>query len=167
MTWMPEFRHLYIPSYMNAGSYFIGIVVGFMVPHYRGKVLDARTKRFLSYMFWLVPILGMANIELSNIFYFFEFEKPALWISLFSIVSRIIWGFLGVSLVLAALFKTSKFCSKIVNADIFQPLGRVTYCIYVVHLPLMRVFGGGNKGVVHLSFSFLVSFDTLLLQNRY
>lgn len=161
MTWTPAFRYLYVPAHMNAGSYFIGIVAGFLVYQFRKKTLDARTKRTLAYMFWFIPILGVANMGISNIFYYYDFEKPAIWISIFCIVSRLIWGLLGFVLIFAAIFKASKFVNRIFNARIFQPLGRVTYCVYLVHLPLLRVTAGGNKGAIHISNALLVSFVKL------
>lgn len=160
---MPAFRYLYIPAHMNSGSYFIGILAGFLFIQLREKTLDAKAKRMLGYSFWLVPVLGVINVELSNIFYLIEFEKPAIWISVFAIISRIIMGLLGFIMIFSAVFKASKFVNKIFNAQILQPLGRVTYCIYLVHMPLMRVLGGGNKGVVHMSTSLLVSFAFFLL----
>lgn len=166
MTWTTEFKHLYIPAHMNAGSYFIGIVAGFVVHKLRAKTITPREKRILGYMFWLVPTMGVLNMEVSNIFYFFEFEKPAVWIAVFSIVSRIIWGLIGFVLIFAAIFKASTFVNKVFNAPIFQPLGRITYCIYLVHMPIMRVLGGGNKGVVHISNSLFVSFFIISTKNE-
>lgn len=50
----------------------------------------------------------------------------------------------------------SAWLNTFFNAQVFQPLGRITYCIYLVHMPLIRVFAGGNRGVVHSSTSLIV-----------
>lgn len=71
----------------------------------RDSNLNEEFLRKLRKIFYLVVIVGLINLEMSAIFYFNKFEKPAIWISIYAIISRHLWGIQGVILILVVLFK--------------------------------------------------------------
>lgn len=102
----------YIPFYMNTGSFLLGLAGGIVYCENRKGHINLRENKvstnamiyrdayefFFSssqILFWLwqisIPIC-FAFLLSGYIFYNYEFEKPAIWMAVYSILIRDIWG---------------------------------------------------------------------------
>lgn len=109
ISWTKSFQKLYIPTHTNAGNYFIGVLSGFLYYKYRDMPSKDKLLKTIRILFYICVVVGIINFQMSCIFYFFKFEKPAIWISIYAIIARHLWGVSGIILMFASMFKaTSK-----------------------------------------------------------
>lgn len=148
MNHMPSFKDTYIPFYASAGNYFIGILAGYLYHVIKRSTYQPseRTKKFLKYTFWHVFVIGVLNFYYSYIFYDYNFEKPALWIAIYTIISKNMWGYIGTFFMFCFYCKAVPSVSRFLNAKIFQTLGRITYCVYLAHFSLLRIASAEGRG---------------------
>lgn len=85
----------------------------------------------------IVP-LGFATFLVGYIFYAYDFDRPAIWISFFACFYKNIWGFYGAILMFGLIGNVGGMLREFFYLPIFQPLGRISYCIYLVHLIVFR-----------------------------
>lgn len=108
LSWTQSFQKLYVPTHTNAGNYFIGVLAGFIYYKMRNSDLNEEFLRKLRKIFYIIVIIGFMNFEMSAIFYFNKFEKPSIWISIYAIISKHLWGVQGILLILVILFKAKR-----------------------------------------------------------
>lgn len=110
MNQLPEFRDNYAAGHLSAGNYFIGIVLGLAYNKFKSQNQKSSfVNSILLKFFWYgMVVIGVAVILSSYMFYANNFEKPSLWISLYSVLTKNIWGAFGA--VLMFMFVGKKKC---------------------------------------------------------
>ncbi|XP_063698106.1 nose resistant to fluoxetine protein 6-like [Culicoides brevitarsis] len=148
MNQLESFKDTYIPFYTNAANYFIGIMSGYWYHHIRKSGYNPSTlvKNLFAFAFFASIVSGFLNFYYSYIFYDYEFEKPAVWIAVYSVISKCWWGVIASFFMFTFHYKCVPLVSRVLNARIFQILGRVTYCVYLVHFSLLRVASAEARG---------------------
>lgn len=129
-------------------------------------------------MFWLwIPLLFL-NVLSGYIFFVNDFEKPAIWISVYAIIYRHVWG-LGIAFILLGfgfrvgckritinlvleqnLSYSTKFVllllgilRNLMNHHVFIVLGRAAYCVFLTHAFIIRVYLGSMRSPAFLNES--------------
>ncbi|XP_046392267.1 nose resistant to fluoxetine protein 6-like [Ischnura elegans] len=145
------YRTAYIPSYMRATPYFIGILTGYLV-HYLNNsnkkisVLQANCMQIGAFILGFLPLLS------SSMFYQSNFVYNPLIAAAFSSLQRLSWG---TSILFGFLvFNAGKEWSvmKILSAKVFVPLGKLTYSAYLVHILPQFYDAFSAKTLVHISW---------------
>lgn len=118
-----------------------------------------------------MTFIGLAIILSSYMFYVYDFEKPSLWIALYSVLTKNIWGAFGAILMFAFVgdkkckynekktyIKHTKvyifpaFIARIFQNPMFAPAGRLVYCIYLCHFSIARWLAGDTRMPIYISF---------------
>lgn len=100
-----EFRDNYAAAHLSAGNYFVGMVIGLMYHDVKKRNLDVRNSKLMLFALYGAPIVGYLIILSSYFFYAYDFEKPSLWMALYSVVTKNIWGAFGAILMFAFVGK--------------------------------------------------------------
>lgn len=126
------YHNIYIPSYTNFGSFLFGMIGGYLYClHKQGHIDLVRTKvsgilyadtpalqriqwRFLfqrlSIVWWcMIPIAFLALLS-GFLFYDNEFEKPSLWIAIYSAFIKNMWGIFGATVITGIALNTGCKC---------------------------------------------------------
>lgn len=90
-------------------------------------------------------------------FYAYEFQKPAIWIAIYASLSKNIWGMMGAVMMFGFIGKLGGFIRDFFHFPIFTPLGRIAYCIYLVHFIAFRFLTGDLKALPSVSNEQIVS----------
>lgn len=90
-------------------------------------------------------------------FYAYEFEKPAVWIAIYACVYKNVWGIFGAVLTFGLIGGIGGAFRNFFFLPILQPLGRISYCIYLVHLIVFRFLKGDYMAQPYGSNSEMVS----------
>lgn len=107
--------------------------------------------------FYLVFPLGVLIFLAAYIFYAYDFERPAIWIALFAAVSKNIWGLFGALLMLGFTCRVGGLIRRFFCMPIFTTLGRISYCVYLVHFIAFRFLTGDAVALPYLSAAPIVS----------
>uniref|UniRef100_A0A182QA40 Uncharacterized protein n=1 Tax=Anopheles farauti TaxID=69004 RepID=A0A182QA40_9DIPT len=145
------YRRMYIPTHTNFGSYLAGLMAGLMYHKMRrADFVAARHKGFR--VLWYASLPAAIVLLLSAyIFYAYDYEKPAIWIALYAAVSKNLWGALFGVLFVGLAFGVGGFLRSALNNPIFRPLGKVTYCVFLCHLFVIRVTLGNVRQPIYVS----------------
>lgn len=109
------------------------------------------------------------------IFYHYDFNKPLFWIALYSSLLKNIWGLYGATVITGLAFglgckqnETLELIRKILRNyftgiirevmchPVFRPLGRLTYCAFLVHPAIIRIYLGNQRHPIYSSDMTLV-----------
>uniref|UniRef100_A0A182SBI9 Acyltransferase 3 domain-containing protein n=1 Tax=Anopheles maculatus TaxID=74869 RepID=A0A182SBI9_9DIPT len=158
VLWYDEmYRKMYIPTHTNFGGYLAGLMAGLMYHRLkRADFVAVRHKGFL--VLWHASLPAAIVLLLSAyIFYAYDFEKPALWIAIYAALSKNLWGALFGVLFVGVAFGVGGFLRAALNKSIFRPLGKVTYCVFLCHLFVIRVTLGNVRQPIYVSDMRIVS----------
>ncbi|XP_035910415.1 nose resistant to fluoxetine protein 6-like [Anopheles stephensi] len=152
VLWYDEmYRKMYIPTHTNFGSYLAGLMAGLMYHRLkRANFVAVRHKGFL--VLWHASLPAAIALLLSAyIFYAYDFEKPAVWIAIYAALSKNLWGALFGVLFVGVAFGVGGLLRAALNSSIFRPLGKVTYCVFLCHLFVIRVTLGNVRQPIYVS----------------
>lgn len=99
------YRNVYIPSYMNFGSFICGMIGGMIYNKFKDDHKKFSSKKPLVVLWY--SMLPTAVLVLLSAFIFYEnnFAKPAIWIALYAAMTRNLWGFIIASFITGVAFR--------------------------------------------------------------
>uniref|UniRef100_A0A182PVM7 Acyltransferase 3 domain-containing protein n=1 Tax=Anopheles epiroticus TaxID=199890 RepID=A0A182PVM7_9DIPT len=147
----PMYRKMYIPAHTNVGSYLAGLIAGLLYHRLKRAAFAANRHRgFLALWYASLPAAIVLLLS-AYIFYAYEFEQPALWIAAYAAISKNLWGALFGVLFVGLAFGVGGFLRRALNNSIFRPLGKVTYCVFLCHLFVIRCTLGNIRQPIYVS----------------
>lgn len=121
------------------GPYCLGLLTGYLL-HKRPHI---RLPNYLTWLLWLLlPPLSFTTLLLTHLWNG-AYDDPALLnpsplVSAFYVaIHRTIWTALVAWLVFACTTGRAKLLGQLLSQPIFVPISRLSYSIYLVHLPLI------------------------------
>lgn len=99
------------------------------------------------------------NLLSAYIFYNNDFEKPSWWIALIGSVLRMSWGLIGLIFLVGITSGVGASIKRWLSYQIFVPLGRLTYSVFLCHTFIIKVTLGNLRGPIYLSDTGLVSYN--------
>lgn len=154
--------YYYIPAHTNAGNYFAGLGMALLYIHYKKNRVDVSKYKSFVLGFYAVFPVGLLAWLSAWLFYAYDFEKPALWIAIFAAFAKNIWGLLGAILMFGFIGGIGGVIRRIFYMPIFGSIGRVTYCVYLIHMCVLRFLNGDIRQLPSVSWEPIVS-DCLVL----
>lgn len=150
------FFSYYIPTHTNAGNYFAGLGMALFYLHLKKNRIDISKYKSFTFLFYAIFPIGLLSWLSAYLFYTNNFEKPAIWLAIYAAVSKNVWGILGAVMGFAFLAGVGGIIRRIFYLPIFQPIGRLTYCIYLVHMCVLRFLNGSNTMLPNISLAMIV-----------
>lgn len=98
------YRNVYVPSYMNFGSFVFGMIGGMVYNKYRGDYKKFSRKPTVIILWYSMIPFAVALLLSAFIFYENDFAKPAIWIALYAAIIRNLWGLLQSSFITGVAF---------------------------------------------------------------
>uniref|UniRef100_A0A182UXI0 Acyltransferase 3 domain-containing protein n=1 Tax=Anopheles merus TaxID=30066 RepID=A0A182UXI0_ANOME len=160
----PMYRKMYIPTHTNFGSYLAGLIAGLLYHRLKRANFDAVRHRGFRTLWYVSLPTAIVLLLSAYIFYAYDFEKPALWIAAYAALAKNLWGALFGVLFVGLAFGVGGFLRAVLNNSIFRPLGKVTYCVFLCHLFVIRVTLGNIRQPIYVSdMRILVSTSSTLV----
>ncbi|XP_055614100.1 uncharacterized protein LOC129760482, partial [Uranotaenia lowii] len=133
------FLNMYKPSYTNAHNVIAGIVVGYLYQlHKQGRV-DLQNSSLYRMVKGSIPVLILLAIVPINLFYNYEISRTS-WISILHFVSYRNFSVVTVSVAFIECFlKPPGLLRKFLASKPMTCLGKLSFCFYVVHVPMLRL----------------------------
>lgn len=134
-----QLSYSYFATYQHMGPYCLGLFVGYIL-HKRPTI---RLPTHLTWLLWLLlPPLSFTTLLLTYLWNGAYKEpsmiNPSPLISAFYIaIHRIIWTSLTAWIVFACVTNRAKLLAKFLSHHYFVPISRLSFSIYLVHMPLI------------------------------
>lgn len=125
--------------------------------YYKKNRIDVSKYKSFVFGFYAVFPVGLVAWLSAMLFYEYEFEKPAIWIAVFAAITKNIWGFLGAILMFGFIGGIGGIIRRTFYMPIFQSIGRVTYCVYLIHMCVLRFLNGDIRMLPSVSWEPIVS----------
>lgn len=140
----------YQPTHTRMGAWLVGVIVGFVF--YQTKHRRVVMSKAVVVVGWAVSLIAMLVI----IFGDYPFQQPdsymdisIVWDALYESTNRVVWaGCLG-WIVFACINGYGGFVNTLLSLSVWQPLGRLSYSIYLLHLPVQMMLAGTLRNPIH------------------
>lgn len=159
-------RITYYPTHVRMGAWIVGILFGYFMHNIRGRRVVMPKVRLSSLIFaqriryhnillvpqkivWLGWIVSLSmvfavvfgNYPLQQI----DDKTPALIGGLYHSISRITWSMALSFMIYACHFGYGGPINWFLSLPGWQPFSRLTYAIYLLHMPMMMIVGGQSR----------------------
>ncbi|KAF5307205.1 hypothetical protein FQR65_LT00721 [Abscondita terminalis] len=155
-----EFRLMYVTAHTNIGGYVVGMIFGYIYYKYKDYNFFTR-KSYLVAWWFIVFALPLAIIFAAYPFYQDYFQYSRAGAAIYTAISRNLFAFCIAMGIFGGTQKIGWFLRSCVVWAPFQILGRLTYCVYLVHLSLIRIRVGLGRAPNHITVYYLL-LNTLL-----
>ncbi|VVC97913.1 unnamed protein product [Leptidea sinapis] len=170
----PTYNEVYKRGHTNLVSFAIGLATGYLV--YDWQERDVLIANYVRYrlLHWLIIPLGAAFMWLGSVFYRDAPRDPLLVRTAFAAVCRPIMGFLTAAFILGMIFRIdrgrrhikedpqadTKKERKFQMQELLRAImewkgwilpGRLSYCVYLIHYPLIRLYGSTRVDLIYTS----------------
>jgi hypothetical protein len=133
-----QLSYSYFATYQHMGPYCLGLLVGYLL-----RKQPTRLPKHLTWLLWLLlPPLSFTTLLLTYLWNGAYSEpnliNPSPLVSaVYVAIHRTIWSALVAWLVFACSTGRATLLSSFLSSSIFLPLSRLSYSIYLVHLPVI------------------------------
>ncbi|KAL3870229.1 hypothetical protein ACJMK2_038306 [Sinanodonta woodiana] len=138
------FMQLYIKPYCRIGPYIIGILTGYILYKTDCKVRVGRTRNMVGWLtatgVALAVLYGLYNPNNDTL----STGVSALYLSL----ARTAWGVALAWVIFACATGNGGFINTLLSWNVYIPLGRLTYCAYLIHPIVMIVYYGSLRNTI-------------------
>lgn len=171
----------YIPTHMNIGNYFVGVMLGLYYHKQKttktakrrsmvsllnqNKTIDSlnsfQSSRLLEYAslpFLILAVFGTAMFQIN------EYQKPSLWISIVAPIVKLSWGLSFAGFILGLLFNKKRHDAKFLSSAVFRITGRISLATYIFHWFIVKLLVVNVRYPLHLSDLGSVSLNTKQFQ---
>ncbi|XP_075165979.1 O-acyltransferase like protein isoform X2 [Haematobia irritans] len=159
----PTLYIAYSPFYCNLGGYLMGFVC---------SEIYANSKKFLKIKSNLAKYINVQKIQIpflmvllligfgllfSGLFVVnHKSEDPSLLVSLYAGFYRSIWNVFSSFVLLSMLMKFGGLAYNIAKCGIFRILGRLTFQMYLWHVPILRILFGYFRSPIYLNNTYVI-----------
>ncbi|XP_067662096.1 nose resistant to fluoxetine protein 6-like [Haliotis asinina] len=145
---MAYFFDYYITPYCRMGPYIVGMVTGYLLYKTDCKI---KLNKWLVLLGWCVATASALAV-LYGLYDVNNGHPVSVEVAAFyNAVHRSVWGACLCWVIFACATGYGGFVNTLLSWSAFVPLGRLTYCAYLVHPIVMYIFFSSQHTLVHLS----------------
>ncbi|XP_069120101.1 O-acyltransferase like protein-like [Argopecten irradians] len=132
-----EYMELYyIKPYCRMGPYIVGMLTGYFL-HQKG--LNVKINKYVNFFIWVVATV-VACLIVYGIYDAANGDRVDVGVAaLYNSTSRTLWGACVSWVIFACATGNGGFVNTILSWKPFIPLGRLTYCAYLIHMLIMMM----------------------------
>lgn len=136
-----EYHYLvYFPTHARMGPWFIGMIVGYII--FESRAREIRMNKALVGLLWLMSISALVLVLslLHSAYQIEDNQLTELEASMFKGFSRLVWS-ISIAWIIFACYKLKSggIIRKCLSWPEWQPLGRLSLCMYITHVFYQRL----------------------------
>lgn len=152
------YKYFHIPFHVSMGSYLFGMLTAFIYREVKDENIDVKQSKLFMFLWQItVPLILFGIFGAPYIFSTFQFEKPALWITVYGAIHRNMWGLLLGVIILGFNNGMGGQWKAFFNASAFRPLGKINFGFYLTHITMIKLILGDMYYPHYLSLTKIVS----------
>ncbi|XP_063992297.1 nose resistant to fluoxetine protein 6-like [Diachasmimorpha longicaudata] len=125
-----QMRYYYVATHTRAGPWLMGVLMGYKLAVMKNQRLN---KKIVT-LGWISAICAFAFGFFSyRIFQEDGYQYTLYWEIFYAGFARHIWAYGVCWLIFASILGYGGIIAKFLSLPVFMPLGRISYCIYLVH----------------------------------
>ncbi|XP_050521581.1 nose resistant to fluoxetine protein 6-like [Daktulosphaira vitifoliae] len=150
------YNKIYTPVYFRAIPFLTGLATSFLLEKLK------ETKFKMSYTLVYIGTLVVTTVSMLAQFYgvkFYERNRPysAIENALYASIFHCTWPLILSWIIISQLTTGYGPLIKLLSNRFVVPLGRLSYCVYLVNLIVMIISTGSERTVTHSSFNNLIN----------
>jgi peptidoglycan/LPS O-acetylase OafA/YrhL len=143
-------RLVYLPTHTRMGPYLVGMLLGLIMHAFKGqKVVINKTVVILAWFLALTTLLavvfGPHSVHRPQI------NETALQSAFYTALSRVAWSIAIAWLIFACTHGYGGAIHWLLAHPLWQPFAKLSFCIYVLHLPIQIMLSASEKQSIYLS----------------
>lgn len=143
---------VYYPTHIRMGAWLIGVILGYILHSTKQRIV--RLSKTVVISGWLVSLTIMLAILLGD--YPLQQpdtyeEHPVIVDAIYEATNRIVWAGCLAWIVFACVNEYGGPVNTFLSLSIWQPLGRLSYSIYLLHLPVQTMLLGSLRNAGYFS----------------
>ncbi|XP_066295640.1 nose resistant to fluoxetine protein 6-like [Branchiostoma lanceolatum] len=149
----------YGKPYCRIGPYLVGVFVGWLLIKMKRKQTRSKTMSLLMPIGWLVAATSAMAVVYSTYGLYHGTTLQTIYENvLYLTVHRTVWAITLAWVVLACFHGYGGVVDTILSWDAWVPLSRLTYCAYLVHIPVMYAVYLSRDVLIHYSTFTMIYF---------
>lgn len=141
----------YLPTHTRMGSWLIGLITGYVL--YRTKDQFVRLSKVQIILGWVLSLVALAGCITGA----HDINQPVpgrhaqILDALYESLKHVLWPSGVAWIIFACSNGFGGPVNSVLSMTIWQPLGRLTYCLYLLHLPIQTMLTASTRTVRHFS----------------
>uniref|UniRef100_A0A6P7GNQ6 Nose resistant to fluoxetine protein 6-like n=1 Tax=Diabrotica virgifera virgifera TaxID=50390 RepID=A0A6P7GNQ6_DIAVI len=149
------FQQHYIAPHTRAPPYILGLALGFTL--YRIKNQNLKFNTAVLVVGWITAAFCICSVVLvAHFFHVENYQHNRLFSSLFLACSRSIWSFGLIWIIICCQIGQGGIVNNILSNPVFKVLGRLSYCIFLLHYGFQAAMQASRKTPQYFSNFFMV-----------
>uniref|UniRef100_A0A1Y9IRE9 Acyltransferase 3 domain-containing protein n=1 Tax=Anopheles merus TaxID=30066 RepID=A0A1Y9IRE9_ANOME len=152
LLWYDKYYlHAYIPTHINFGNYIQGVLTGLVYCELQKRSINLAQSKAFSIVWHLTIVIVPLSWLPSYMFYVNDFPTPSVWMAAYFVVSKNLYGIGAWIVILGCIYGVNGVVKRMLNYPFFEPLGRLTYGVFLVHPFVMRFIFASVRAPAHYS----------------
>ncbi|KAG6461604.1 hypothetical protein O3G_MSEX012737 [Manduca sexta] len=147
---------IYVPCWMNLPGYVGGIATAFLLHHNQVNAAKIDQKKWFNLLFHVSLIVGGCVVLAGTVF--LDDSPPPLWASaVYAALDRTLVAVCFNIFMLGCVCGCKSVFRGLLEWRGFHILGRLSYCVFLIHFIVLRLILAGNTQLGHASILAMVS----------
>nr|XP_019554140.2 nose resistant to fluoxetine protein 6-like [Aedes albopictus] len=143
---------VYYPTHIRMGAWLIGVILGYVMHHTKHRIV--RFSKPIIISGWIISLAIMLAILLGD----YPLQQPDTYAdhpvivdAIYEATNRIVWACCLAWIVFACVNGYGGPINTFLSLPVWQPLGRLSYSIYLLHLPVQTMLLGTLRSTGYFS----------------
>ncbi|XP_055610780.1 nose resistant to fluoxetine protein 6-like [Uranotaenia lowii] len=142
------YQLVYLPFHTNMVAFFGGLIVGVLYIRYRKEYSKGNRAWYIQLLWnFTVPLSYFLMISTRPLYN--DYPKPSLWLAALNPLLQLTWLAVAICFIYGLLYNFYGPIKQFLNYQAFIPLGRLSYCAYMVHIFVLKYLLFGSKNPIH------------------
>ncbi|XP_063367007.1 nose resistant to fluoxetine protein 6-like [Cydia amplana] len=147
----PTFNNLYKRGHTNLVNYAVGLASAMLVYHLQQQKFDiTKYKKYVPLYYGLVPF-AVFLISSGSFLYIDGIEVPLAARAVYACALRLVYGLTIAAVMNGAIFKFENLYCGVLEWRGWEPLGRLSYAAFLVHVSIIRTVTGAYAVLTYSS----------------
>ncbi|XP_001656258.2 nose resistant to fluoxetine protein 6 [Aedes aegypti] len=141
----------YLPTHTRMGAWLIGVITGYVL--YRTKNSFVRLDKSQVILGWTLSLAALVGCIVGAHYVNQPFPNTHAQIfdALYESLKHVVWAFGVAWIIFACTNGYGGPVNSVLSLSIWQPLGRLSYCLYLLHLPMQTVLTASTRTTRYFS----------------
>ncbi|CAH2042006.1 unnamed protein product, partial [Iphiclides podalirius] len=147
---------LYLPSWMNLAGYGAGVATAFILHHNQRNGIDLAENKLFNLLFHASLTLG-GGVVLAGVVFLSDSPPPQWAIAVYSGLDRTLVAVFFNVFMLGCFSRCKSLLRDALEWRGFHPLGRLSYCAFLIHFIVLRLTLASNTQLGHATLLSMIS----------